>query len=143
MLTSNYALAVKISDLEFEVFEILNLDIDEERDSRYKAGILKGSKVINPKNKSGIKIGSFWTGSEFIPDNYDDCLEIDDDINIYTLLSDDKVFGFIMNKKNTFLDEKFQAAFDLDVILIDLSEHSGVSFGDIWDGKKFTNSTMR
>lgn len=137
MLTSSYALAVKVDDSSFEIFDILELEKNEERDSRYRAAILKGSKVINPKNITGIKIGSMWNGNNFTPDNYDGCIGIRDDQNIYTFLSDNKVFGFITNYKNTFLDEKFQAAIDSEVIVIDLENQNNINLGDIWDGQNF------
>jgi len=137
MLISSYALAVKIDDSSFEIFDILELEKNEERDLRYKSAISKGSQVINPKNTSGIKIGSVWNGDSFIPDNYDGCIKVIDEQNIYTFLSDNKIFGFITNYKNTFLDEKFQAAIDSEVILIDLEGYSNINLGDIWNGQNF------
>lgn len=137
MSVSRYALAVQVDDSFFEIFDILDLEKNEERDLRYKAGILNGSKVINPKDTSGIKIGSFWNGSKFIPDSFEDCLEIDEDHHIYTFLSENKIFGFMINAKGTFIDEKFQAALDLNVILINVNDDDIVNLGDIWDGNSF------
>lgn len=136
MITNKYALAVEIDHLLFEVFDIFYLEKNSEVDLRYKKGTNIPARAICVKDKSKIKIGSFWDGKNISSNEPDGFFEIDDNQDAYVFLSDNYVFGVALKLKEDPDNDKYQAAFDGNVILIDVSSDPRVGFGDLWDGQK-------
>lgn len=136
MSTGKYALAIEIEDQLFEIFDILYFEKDSEIDLRYRYGTLGDTKGIYPKDNRKIKISSFWNGIDFISDEEKDYIETDPLQDLYILISNNIVFGGIIKNKNTIENDKYQAAFEGNVILINVSLVDNVGLGDLWDGKK-------
>jgi hypothetical protein len=134
--TGKYALAIEIEDQLFEIFDILYFEKDSEIDLRYRYGTLGDTKGIYPKDNRKIKISSFWNGIDFISDEEKDYIETDPLQDLYILISNNIVFGGIIKNKNTIENDKYQAAFEGNVILINVSLVDNVGLGDLWDGKK-------
>jgi hypothetical protein len=140
MLISKYALAVQIDNELFEIFDIFHFEKGTEPDLRYQKAISSGSKAIYTQIRNNIKIGAIFHNNELICESTKDAFSITEDENIYLFLSENKVFGFVVNKKEDLSDLKYQAAFTENVILIDCSLHDNVGFGDIYDGQKIVNA---
>ena len=136
MIINEYALAVEIENGMFEIFDILYFEKDTEIDLKYKKAILDGATGVYTGIRTGIKIGA--TLEEHKNMNYisEEVFNISEDQNVYLFISNNKIFGLTINKKNDIDDEKYQAAFEGNVILIDVSLQSGTNLGDIWDGQK-------
>ena len=134
--TGKYALAVEIEDQLFEIFDVLYFEKDSEIDLRYRHGTLSNTKGIYPKENTKIKIGSYWNGIDFISDEEKDYIEIDPSQELYIFISNNIVFGGVIRDKDTIDNYKYQAAFEGNVILIDVSSINSVGLGDLWDGKK-------
>jgi hypothetical protein len=136
MINNRYALAVEIEDSLFEIFEVLHFEKDTELDIRYKNAILKGAVAVSTQIRSGIKIGAIFDGNNIISENLEGSNSFDENYNVYFLISDNKIFGVIGNPKTEAYDKKYQAAFENNVIVIDISLEKNVGFGDLWDGQK-------
>jgi hypothetical protein len=136
MVNNKYALAVEIEDGLFEIFEVLYFEKDTELDIRYKDATSKGAIAIHTQIHSGIKIGAIFDGNNIISENLEDSASFDEDHNIYFLLSDNKIFGVIANPKSESYDQKYKAAFENKVIVIDISLEKNIGFGDLWNGQK-------
>ena len=134
--TGKYALAVEVDSSLFEIFDILYYEKDSEIDLRYKKGTLNGAIGVYPKDNSKIKIGSFWNGTNFADSDDQDYLEIDEEQDVYVFLSNNIMFGGVIKPKNTLENAKYQAAFQVNVIIIDVSSQISIGLGDFWDGKK-------
>jgi hypothetical protein len=135
-----YALAVEIENSMFEIFDILYFDKDSEIDIRYKSGTLDGAIGFYPKDNKKIKIGAFWNGSDFISADEKNYVEVDPSQDIYVFTSQNIVFGAVIKDKNTLENSKYQAAFEGNVIIINVSSESNVGLGDFWDSKKLINA---
>jgi hypothetical protein len=134
--TSKYALAVEIDSSLFEIFDILYFDKDSEIDTRYKSGTLSDAKGFYPKDNKKIKIGAFWNGSDFVSADETNYVEIDISQDIYVFTSQDIIFGAVIKDKNTLENNKYQAAFQSNIIIINVSSEDNIGLGDFWDGKK-------
>ena len=136
MLLNEYALAVEIEDGLFEIFDILYFEKDSEIDLRYKTAISHGAYGVYSPVRNGIAIGDRFENNTVLHNVEDDSLDISDDQNAYLFISENKIFGLSLNQKTDFADEKYQAAFESNVILIDISLENKANLGDLWDGKK-------
>jgi hypothetical protein len=136
MFFSKYALAVEVEDCLFEIFDIIFHELDSEIDKRYKEGTLNGAIGVYPKDNSKIKVGSFWNGKNFTNSDEKDYIEIDENQDIYAFVSKNTMFGGLIKSKNTIENLKYQAAFEGNVIIINVSSEMSIGLGDFWDGKK-------
>lgn len=136
MFINKYALAVETDDNLFEIFDILYFEKGTEIDLRYQQNIANKAIGIHSTIRNGIKIGAIFDNDKFIYESTEDTFDIAEDENIYLFLSDNKVFGFIINQKEDPADKKYQAAFSSKVILIDISLEQKVGFGDLWNGQE-------
>lgn len=139
MFISMYALAVEIEDNLFEIFDILYFEKDTEIDFRYKKAISFGATGIYKNIRDGIKINAILQNDSLVSDSNEETFSIDENENIYLFISNNRVFGFIINQKHSQSDEKYQAAFSSNVILIDISLEKNVGLGDLWDGQKIVS----
>lgn len=134
-MQNKYALAVQLNENIYEIFDILYFEKDSEIDKRYKHSISLGATAILAPTLHNIKIGSVFSENKFIVDNQDNIRVFQDEDIAYVLLSENKVFGIIVMNKESIDYPKFNAAFDSNIIVIDISDQDGVGFGDIWDSK--------
>jgi hypothetical protein len=139
MATSKYALCVKIDKDMFEIFDIFYVEKDTEIDLKYKKAISLGVFAFHKDISNGIQIGSILEKDNFVSDPAKEYIYISKDQNAYMLTCNNIVFSVLVKNKNDLSDEKYQAAFQSEVILIDVSSEDLVGFGDIWDGKKIIN----
>jgi hypothetical protein len=139
MATSKYALCVKIDKDMFEIFDIFYVEKDTEIDLKYKKAISLGVFAFHKDISNGIQIGSILEKDNFVSDPAKEYTYISKDQNAYMLTCNNIVFSVLVRNKNDLSDEKYQAAFQSEVILIDVSSEDLVGFGDIWDGKKIIN----
>lgn len=136
MLLNEYALAVEIENGLFEIFDILYIPKDTEIDVRYKTAISYGAHGVYIPINSGFAIGDRFENNSVVHNVEDESFDIPDDQNAYLFISDNKIFGLTINQKLDFVDEKYQAAFESNVILIDISLENRANLGDLWDGQK-------
>jgi hypothetical protein len=136
LTTNKYALAVEIEPLLFEVFDIIYLEKNSEIDLRYKVGTLSPAIAVYTKNNSRLKVGSFWDGQNIVSEETEGFFDINSDQDAYVFISNSKMFGIVVKLKDHPDNYKYQAAFESNVILINVSSESNVGLGDLWDGQK-------
>jgi hypothetical protein len=134
--TNKYALVVEIDTSLFEVFDIVYLEQGSEIDLRYNNGTLSPAIGVRPKNKSNIKVGSFWDGQNFVSQETNGFVNINSDQDAYVFISDSKMFGIVVKLKEDPDNDKYQAAFESNVLLINASSETSIGLGDLWDGQK-------
>lgn len=135
-MQNKYALAVEIDKDIYEIFEIFFFDKESKISQRYDKAISVGAIGIIAPNYNNIKIGATLVDNKFIVDSQEDTLEFTENDIVYTLLSENKVFGIIKLDKNSNLFKKYEAAFENNVIVLNVSNEKSVGFGDIWDLNK-------
>ena len=140
-MQSKYALAVKIEKTLYEIFDILYFEKDTDIDKRYRESISMGSRAIVAPDLNNIKIGARLVDNKFIIDDKDGVREFNSNDIVYLFLSNNKIFGIMSMDRSSIDFAKYEAAFDGDVILIDLHQENSVGFGDIWDASK--NSILK
>lgn len=135
-MQNKYGLAVEIEESLYEIFDILYLEKDTEIDKRYKDSISMGSKAIVAPDFNNIKIGATLIDNKFVVDNQDGVRPFNYTDVVYLFLSNNKIFGIMSMGKDNISFSKYDAAFDGNVILVDLCEEDSVGLGDIWDSRK-------
>lgn len=136
MLTNKYALAVEIEPNLFEIFDIFYFENGSDIDLRYQKSTSDGAIAIHSKIRNGIKIGAILDNDKFLYDSTENTFDIEEHEDIYLFLSNNKVFGFYIQKIGEPDHIKYEAAFENKVIVIDISLENNVGFGDLWDGQK-------
>jgi hypothetical protein len=136
MINNKYALAVEIEDGLFEIFDMLHFEKGTALDIRYQNATLKEAIGIYAPFYDNINIGDILDVDVYLSKNIEKSDNTDKDQNVYLLLSDNKVFGIIENLKSEAYDEKYQAAFESKVVVVNVSLEKNVGFGDLWDGQK-------
>jgi hypothetical protein len=136
MTNNKYALAVKIEDGLFEIFDMLHFEKGTALDIRYQDATSQKAIGIYTPFYDEINIGDTLDIDLFLSKDIEESDNTDKDHNVYLLLSNNKVFGIIENSKSESYDKKYQAAFQSKVIVIDVSLEKNVGFGDLWDGQK-------
>lgn len=139
MFVNKYAMAVKIEDNLFEIFEIFYFEKNTKIDLKYKKATNVGAKAISIPIDDNIKLSLLLDKNNFIHDLSDASFDISKNQNIYLCVSDNKVFAYFLTGKETPTDEKFQAAFENEVIIIDVSLENTIGLGDFWNGQKIIN----
>jgi hypothetical protein len=140
-MRSKYALAVEIEEGLYEIFDILYFEKDTDIDKRYRKSISMGSKAIVAPDLNNIKIGSILVDNKFIIDNKEGVREFNHNDIVYVFLSNNKIFGIMSMDKSSIDFAKYNAAFDGNVIIVDVSEEDSVGLGDIWHSSK--NSILK
>jgi len=135
-MQNKYALAVEIEEYLYEIFDILYLEKDTEIDKRYKDSISMGSKAIVAPDFNNIKIGATLIDNKFVVDNQEEVKPFNYNDVVYVFLSNNKIFGIMSMGKNNISFSKYDAAFDGNVILVDLCKEDSAGLGDIWDSRK-------
>ena len=139
MTSSKYAFAVEIDTNLFEIFEIVYVEKDSDKDKRYKIATASLAIGIKAKSHKNIKVGSTYNNGFFESEDKDGFFEFDENQSVYVVLSNNKVFSItaILNDHPSF--QKWEAAFDSNVIMIDVSSETNIGLGDLWDGQKITH----
>ena len=136
MLLSKYALAVEIEESLFEIFDIMYFEKNTPIDLKYKKATAHGAYGVYSPVRSNLAIWDTFENNTVMHNVESESVNILDDQNAYLFISDNKIFGITMNRKTDFVDEKYQAAFESNVILIDISLENKANLGDLWDGQK-------
>jgi len=134
-MQNKFALAVKIDKNIYEIFDIFFFE-NLEMIKRYSQAISVGAIAILAPNYNNIKIGAVLADNKFIVENKEGIQTFSQNEVVYTLLSENKVFGISIINKNTDKFIKYNAAFENDVIVLDVSNEDSVGFGDIWDSNQ-------
>ena len=133
---NTYALAVKIDDNLFEIFHLINTEENSDMDTRYQESTKKETKVMALKPNEKFNLGAFWNEEGFILNNEKEPLAFDTNADTYVFLSENIVFGmFKIVNEHPFI-EKYRAAIESDVIIVNLSKYNDVSLGDLWNRKE-------
>ena len=135
-MQNKYGLAVEKEEFLYEILDILYLEKDTEIDKRYKVYISMWSKAIVAPDFNNIKIGATLIDNKFVVDNQDGVRPFNYTDVVYLFLSNNKIFGIMSMGKDNISFSKYDAAFDGNVILVDLCEEDSVGLGDIWDSRK-------
>lgn len=136
MSVSTYAIAVEIEKDLFEIFDILTFDTGTEREVRYRDAVALGATGVFKNIRKGIKIGATLDNDVLINESEEGAITLEDNENAYFLISNNKVFACMIHQKDKEFDKKYAAAFESNVIVIDISLEDNVGFGDLWDGNK-------
>jgi hypothetical protein len=134
-MQNKFALAVEIDTNTYEIFDVFFFE-NIEMSQRYSKAISAGAIGILAPDYNNIKIGATLVDNKFIVDNQEGILSFSENDVVYTLLSENKVFGISIINKNTDRFIKYDAAFENDVIVLDVSNEDSVGFGDIWDSNQ-------
>jgi hypothetical protein len=132
-------MAVEVEDDLFEIFEILYFEKNTKIDLKYKKAASVGVKAISVPIHNNIKLSFLLSENNFMDNLSDTNFDISKNQNIYLCVSNNKVFAYFLTEKETPTDQKFQAAFENKVIIIDVSLENIVGLGDLWDGQKIIN----
>ena len=105
-------------------------------DIRYKESTKKETKVISLKPDQKFNLGAYWNGKSFILNSEKEPILFDQRADTYVFLSENIVFGrFKIVHEHGFI-EKYRAAIESDVIIVNLSKYDDVNLGDFWNGKE-------
>lgn len=105
-------------------------------DIRYKESTQKETRVVLLKPDQKFNLGAFWNGEEFILNSEKDPMLFEENFDIYLYLSENIVFGvFRITHEHPFV-EKYRAAIESDVIVINISDYDNAGLGDLWNGKE-------
>lgn len=136
---NTYALAVKLEDSLFEIFHLINTEEDSEMDIRYRESTKKETKVVFLKPNQKFNLGAIWNEEDFIVNKDIDPIDFDNNSDTYVFLSENVVFGmFRIIHQHPFV-EKYRAAIESDVIVINISDYKDADLGDLWNGKEVCN----
>lgn len=133
---NTYALAVKIDDTLFEIFHLVNTEENSEMDIRYQESTKKETKVILLGPNKKFNLGAFWKEENFTLNNDKEPIAFDTNADTYIFLSENIVFGMLKIVNEHPFIEKYRAAIESDVIIVNLSKYNDVSLGDLWNGKE-------
>jgi len=136
---SKYALAVEVDNNLFEIFDIMYFEKDTELDLKYKKGAASGAKFISIPIKNTIKLSDFLDENNLLYNLTNYSHDISENANIYLGIANNTVFATVLIEKINILDQKYQAAFGNNVVLVDISLEDNVGLGDFWDGQKIIN----
>ena len=130
-MQNKYALAVEIDKDIYEIFDMFFFEPNTPISERYKKSISKGAIAILAPDYNNIEIGATLVDNKFIIDVQKDIKKFQEDDAVFVLLSQNKVFGIIIMKKNAPNFTKYDAAFENTVIVLDLCNEDSVGFGDM------------
>lgn len=136
MLIDKYAMAVQIENDLFEIFEILFFEKETETAAKYKNAINAGITAISIPIKNKTKVGVFLNENNISFNFKSIDYDISENQDIYLMMSDNKVFSFILMEKTNPDNEKYQAAFGSNVVVIDVSLENDIGVGDLWNRQK-------
>lgn len=139
MITNKYALAVQIDTNLFEIFDIMYFEKDTELDLKYKKAANCGANFISIPIQNTIKLSTFLDENNLLYNLNNSSYDISENQNIYLGISENKVFIVMLMEKTNITDQKYQAAFENNVVLVDVSLEKNVGIGDLWDRQKITN----
>jgi len=134
-MQNKFALAVEIDTDIYEIFDVFffeNIEISQ----RYSKAISTGAIGILAPDYNNIKIGATLVDNKFIVDNQENILEVQENNVVFVLLSENKIFGVIIMKKDAPNFAKYDAAFESNVIVLNISDEESAGLGDIWDASK-------
>lgn len=131
MTTRVYALATKIDEELYEIFDIIRVEEDSKFDIKYKEATLAGAIGVKPTENNVISIGSIYQEGAFLPNEEGNSVDLAENKTLYVFISENKVFSATKVDKDSFTDRKYTAAFGNDVIVIDASDK------DIEEGYKY------
>ena len=135
-MQSKFALAVEIDKDIYEIFDMFFLEPNTPRAQRYNKAVSNGAIGILAPDYNNIKIGATLVDNKFIVDSQEDVLQVKENDRVCVFLSENKVFGLIIMDKDSYQFIKYDAAFESNVIVLDISNEEFVGFGDIWDANK-------
>jgi hypothetical protein len=135
-MQSKFALAVEIDKDLYEIFEIFFFDKESKISQRYDQATSNGAIGIVAPDHNNLDIGSILVDNKFITNSQKDIVSFAENDAVYTLLSENKVFAIITIDKNKDLFAKYDAAFESNVIVLNVSNKNSVGMGDIWDASK-------
>ena len=136
MFTDKYAWAVQIKDDLFEIFDIVYLEKETEISRIYKNATSIGATAISIPVKNKTKIGVFLNENNISFNLKSPDYEILENEDVYLTISENKVFSFMVMEKTNPDNQKYQAAFESNVIIIDVSLENEIGLGDLWDREK-------
>jgi hypothetical protein len=136
VFTNRYALAVEIEDNLFEIFDVLYIEKESGMDLALKKATAINTSAISIPIKSKIKIGDFLNQNNLLFNLKSHEVEISDENTIYLIINNNEVVSFLLHQKEDPNDKKYQAAFESNVIVIDVSLENNVGLGDLWDRQK-------
>ena len=136
MFTDKYAWAVQIKDDLFEIFDIIYLEKETEISRIYKNATSIGATAISIPVKNKTKIGVFLNENNISFNLKSPDYEILENEDVYLTISENKVFSFMVMEKTNPDNQKYQAAFESNVIIIDVSLENEIGLGDLWDREK-------
>ncbi len=120
----------------FEIFHLIDAEENSEMDARYKESTKKETKVVFLKHDQKFNLGSSWNGQDFILNSEKDPIPFDQNADTYVFLSENIVFGmFRIIHQHPFV-EKYRAAIESNVIVINISDYLDADLGDLWNGKE-------
>lgn len=135
-MQNKYALAVEIDRDIYEIFDMFFFEPNTPMSERYKKSVSEGAIAILAPDYNNIEIGATLVDNKFIFDSKEDTEKFQEDDAVFVLLSKNKIFGIIKMKKNAPSFPKYDAAFENNVIVLDVCTEESVGFGDIWDADK-------
>lgn len=133
-------MAVQINNGLFEIFEIFYLEKDSEIDLKYQKATSIGARAVSFLINHDIKINDLLNQNNLISNLTNNDFIISKNQDIYLCICDKEVFSFVLMEKTSQANQKFQAAFDGDVIIANVSLQNIVGLGDFWDGQKVINT---
>ena len=136
MFVDKYAMAVQIEDNLFEIFDILFIEKETEMARKYKNAINHEITAISIPIQNKTKVGMFLNQNNILFDLKSIDSDISEDQDIYLSISDGKVFSYMLMEKTNPDNEKYQAAFESKVVIIDVSLENDIGLGDLWDRQK-------
>jgi hypothetical protein len=127
---------------EFEIFEITAIpDAFPKIQETWSQGILVGTPtLVRVLGVSGISSGDQYVDGQFVNKSESNSLELSDEIVAFALVSNSTVYGTLSMGATSFAAEKYIAAVQEKVIVLDVTDNPDVTLGAIWDGSKIITS---
>jgi hypothetical protein len=127
---------------EFEIFEITTIpDAFPKIQETWSQGLLLGTPtLVRVLGVSGISSGDQYIDGQFVNRSESNSLTLSDEIVAFALVSDSTVYGTLSMGVGSFAAEKYIAAVQEKVILLDVTDNPDAALGAIWDGSKIITS---
>jgi hypothetical protein len=136
MFTDKYAMAVQIKDDLFEIFDVLHIEKESEVNIKYRNATNNGATAISIPIQNNTKIKNFLNQHNILFNLTNTDIDILESQDIYLFMSENKVFSFMVMEKTDPVNQKYQAVFEGNVVIIDVSSEDNIGFGDFWDKEK-------
>jgi len=120
----------------FEVFEtIVFSEAFADTNGSWSSGVASGDPfIMHVSGVDSVSVGDSIVDGEFVSNGGERTAFLFDNVEVFLMVSNSTVFGFISVEKDSFMAQKIMAAVSGNTLVIDATNNSDVVLGALWDG---------